>query len=155
RLRHDRGQKTRMESELAVQPDMLGALRKREKTGVADAPALERIAGCRDEKLADAGVPQIGPRRQGPETPTLPQWVAKFEPSGAPRCALRSASRPKVALSSVSWQSTVSFLGLWRTKPKRAPVTPPRPISQRASMPIQSPCRRPPWPVWNEKLPRP
>src|SRR5438105_15907233 len=44
RLRHDRGQKTRMESELAVEPDMLGALRKREKTGVADAPALERIA---------------------------------------------------------------------------------------------------------------
>ena len=69
RLSHDRGQKTRMESELAVQPDMLGALRKREKTGVADAPALERIAGCRDEKLADAGVPQIGPRRQRPEKP--------------------------------------------------------------------------------------
>src|SRR5437660_165761 len=48
---HDRGQKTGVKSELAVQPDMLGALRKREQPGMANAPTLERIAGGCDKPL--------------------------------------------------------------------------------------------------------
>src|SRR5439155_24924028 len=66
---HDRGQETRVKPELAVEPDMLGALREGEEPGMADAPALENVAGGGDQALTDTRVPQIGPRRQRPEKP--------------------------------------------------------------------------------------
>src|SRR6516162_1417793 len=46
---------------------MLGALRKGEEPGMADAPRIQLIAGCGDEALPDAAVPQIGQGRQRPE----------------------------------------------------------------------------------------
>src|SRR5262249_62307274 len=65
--RHDRGQEARMKPEFAVEPDMLGALCKGEQPGMADTPSIQLIAGCADEKLPNAGVPQIGSRRQRTE----------------------------------------------------------------------------------------
>src|SRR5205807_9165243 len=56
RRRHDRGQKARVKAELAVKPDVLGALREGEEPGVADAPAFERLARGGDEALADAAI---------------------------------------------------------------------------------------------------
>src|SRR5262249_27785948 len=62
-------QETRMEAELAVKRDMLRAVREREQAGMADAPALELLAGRGDEALADAAVPEIRADRQRPENP--------------------------------------------------------------------------------------
>src|SRR5258708_2725019 len=58
-----------MKPELAIEPDMLRTLREGEKPGMAGAPALEGIADGGNEALADARIPQIGPRRQRPEKP--------------------------------------------------------------------------------------
>jgi hypothetical protein len=46
---------------------MLGALGKGEEPGMAHTPSVQLIANPGDEKLPDAGVPQIRPGRQWPE----------------------------------------------------------------------------------------
>ena len=93
---HDRRQKAWVKAELAVQPDMLGALSKGEEPGMAVAPSIQLIAGCGDEALPDAAVPQIGPVVSGPKNPTLPQRVAKFDPTSTPS----SSSAAKAAVCS-------------------------------------------------------
>jgi hypothetical protein len=60
---HDRGQKAWMKPELAIEPDMLGALGEGEEPGMTRAPGLELVGHRGDKALADPGVPQIGPGR--------------------------------------------------------------------------------------------
>ena len=59
----NRGVKT----ELAVEPDMLGAVGKGEQSGMADIPSIQLITGRGDKALPDAAVPEIGPGRQWSE----------------------------------------------------------------------------------------
>ena len=67
RRRHQRGQEARVEPELAIEMDVLRALRRGAEPGMADAPSIKSVADRTDERLADTAVPQIGMHRQGTE----------------------------------------------------------------------------------------
>src|SRR6267154_5528687 len=56
-----------MEAELAVETDMLGALREGEEAGMADTPSVERITGSGDQTLADALIVEVGTHRERAE----------------------------------------------------------------------------------------
>src|SRR5258708_37611201 len=56
-----------MEAELAVESDMLGALREGEEAGMAGAPSVERITGSGDQTLPDALIVEVGTHRERAE----------------------------------------------------------------------------------------
>src|SRR5258708_733699 len=63
RCRHNRGQEARGKPELAVEPDMLGALCEGEEPGMASAPSIERVTRGGDEALTDTAVVTVGTHR--------------------------------------------------------------------------------------------
>ena len=64
---HDGGQEPRVEPELLIQGDVLGALREGEQAVVRGPPGVELIDGCGKQRLGDAALVQIRTNRDRSE----------------------------------------------------------------------------------------
>jgi hypothetical protein len=98
RSHHDRGQKAGVKAEFLIKRQMQGAVRKGEEPGVAHAPFVQLRADGLDELFRDALSLPVGRTVIGPKKPTLPQRIAKFEPTSSPSSSaakLATCSAPK------------------------------------------------------------
>src|SRR6185369_9761573 len=69
RLRHDRGQESRVKAEALIERNVLRALRERVEPGVPRSPAREALHHRLEEPARDAAIPEIGSNGERAEEP--------------------------------------------------------------------------------------